>query len=255
MTTPLLFGRGPHRAVVLHGWFGDAAGYHRAFEPMFDAERFTFAFLDSPGYGARKGQAGPFNMAAVARDAIALADSQGWERFAIIGHSMGGKAALRVAVDAPARVTRIIGITPVWAGAAPFDAATLGFFRAAAGSLDVREAIIDKTTGERLPRAWTRAMADRSTEISDQTAFAAYFESWAFDDFEAQAAAVAAPVLTIVGAKDAGVPEAGVRATWLATLKRAEIAVLAECGHYPMDECPLILGATIAAFLAPDAAR
>jgi pimeloyl-ACP methyl ester carboxylesterase len=52
-------------------------------------------------------------------------DSLGWNEFAIVGHSMGGKAALLTTTLATKRVTRLCGITPVWAAPAPFDAETL----------------------------------------------------------------------------------------------------------------------------------
>ena len=57
------------------------------------------------------------------------------------------------------------------------------------------------------------------------------------------------PVLVIGGAHDRGVPEDVIRSTWLAALKQARIVVLPGAGHYPMDECPLILAREIIGFL------
>ena len=146
----ITYGSGPHRAVLLHGWFGDA----QCFTPMLqgiDPDRFTFAAMDFRGYGSAKGSTGPFNMATVATDAIAVCDSLGWAQFSVVGHSMGGKAALRTAILAPNRVQRVCAITPVWAGKAPLDQDTVQFFRSAAEQFDARRAIIDTSTGGRLP--------------------------------------------------------------------------------------------------------
>jgi pimeloyl-ACP methyl ester carboxylesterase len=95
------------------------------------------------------------------------------------------------------------------------------------------------------------ATARASVRLSEQDAFAAYFESWSGGDFAQAASAITHEVLVIAGAQDGGVPEAWLRATWLAHLPRARIAVMPEAGHYPMDECPLMSGSVIAAFLDP----
>src|SRR5258708_25011947 len=90
-----IHGHGPDRALVLHGWFGD----WRVFEPMLtalDESRFSFAFMDYRGYGMSKTLGGRFDIPTIASDAAALADYLKWETFSVVGHSLGGKAALRL---------------------------------------------------------------------------------------------------------------------------------------------------------------
>ncbi|WP_342251238.1 alpha/beta fold hydrolase [Sphingomonas sp. OTU376] len=249
-----IHGHGPTKAIAIHGWFND----HAAFDgllPGIDPERFTIALPDLRGYGTQRGSGGPYDIATMAEDAIEAADALGWASFSVIGHSMGGKAALRVALDAPSRVERVIGVNPVWAGPAPFDPETFGFFRSAADDVGTRQAILDITTGERLPLVWLKTSAERSVAISDRDAFAAYLESWAGDDFAAGAAMIGCPVLVIGGAHDRGVPEDVIRATWLASLKDVRLVMLPEAGHYPMDECPLALARAIIGFLEPNHSR
>lgn len=243
-----IHGHGPVRVVVLHGWLSDWT----VFAPMLsalDEDRFTFAFMDYRGYGASKAQPGPFTIDAIASDALALTDRLGWERLSVVGHSMGGKAALKVAVRAPERIERIVGVTPVWAGAAPFDEGTTTFFRSAAGSLEARDGIIRATTGERLPAVWSRSLAERSAAASTLEAFAAYFESWAFDDFAAAASRLEQPTLVLAGGQDRNLTEEVLNATWLANLANARLEVLGEAGHYPMLETPPLLAARLQAFL------
>jgi pimeloyl-ACP methyl ester carboxylesterase len=218
--------------------------------PALDDGQVTLAFMDARGYGASKAMTGPFDMQTMASDARGLADELGWDRFAVVGHSMGGKAALRLAVDSPERISRMLVLTPVWAAAAPFDAQGLGLFRAAATNIPTRAAILDNTTGGRLPKAWSRAQAIASARVSTPEAFAAYFESWALEDFSAETRNLALETLVVVGAHDAGVTEEGVRASWLSTLTNAHLHVMAETGHYPMLEAPLLLASLIERFLA-----
>jgi pimeloyl-ACP methyl ester carboxylesterase len=209
---------------------------------------FAVALPDYRGYGRSRDHAGPYDLATIARDVLELADGLGWSRFSLLGHSMGGKAALKVAALSPERVERILGVTPVWAGPAPFDSATAEFFRSAADDVAVRAAIIGSTTGERLPQYWSGKAAEESAKGSLRDAFAGYFESWAFDDFAADIADLDKDVLVVVGAHDRGVPEAVVNATWLAHLPKAQLERYGEAGHYPMFETPLQLAATFKRF-------
>jgi pimeloyl-ACP methyl ester carboxylesterase len=69
-----------------------------------DTAAFTYAFMDYRGYGERRGSDGPYTMAQIAQDALALADGLGWSQFSLLGHSMGGMAIQQVLADASARV-------------------------------------------------------------------------------------------------------------------------------------------------------
>jgi pimeloyl-ACP methyl ester carboxylesterase len=120
-------GDGPAKVVVIHGWFSD----HSVFAPIFEAldtDRYTYAFIDIRGYGNSRDVAGSFTIGEIAADTIALADRLGWNEFHVIGHSMGGKAAQKAAMDASSRVKSIVAVTPVPACALPLDDTTFAFF-------------------------------------------------------------------------------------------------------------------------------
>jgi pimeloyl-ACP methyl ester carboxylesterase len=243
------YGNGPVRVVFIHGWFGDAHDFDAMFAAI-DPTVFSFACVEYRGYGSRKGETGPFDVAIIAKDAVALADRLGWDRFSVVGHSMGGKAAFKVAAEVPRRVERLCGVAPVWAGRSPFDEKTIGMFRSAKSAAPSRQGIIANTTGGRLPPIWAKRVAEHSMKISDEEAFAAYFESWALEDLSAQADAVSMETLVIVGAHDRGVSPDVANATWIARLANAKLVVLPDSGHYPANECPLILAAHVTNFLA-----
>lgn len=245
-----IYGHGPIRAIFLHGWFGTSADYGWAVTAL-DPNRFSICLPDFPGFGARKDEGGPYTVDGIARDALAIADGLGWDRFSIVGHSMGGKAALRVAALAPARVERICGITPVGASPVPFDEELLGVLRAAAQVVDIRQGVIDQGTSGKLSPHWCRQMALDSEATSRTDAFAAYFESWAHDDFSSAVAGLSHPALALVGALDTSVTEDAVRATWLSLLPNARLERINNCGHYPTHEAPVLLGTLIGNFLDP----
>jgi pimeloyl-ACP methyl ester carboxylesterase len=95
-------GRGDHHVIALHGWFGSALGWGSLTDYLNTAQ-FGYVFPDLRGYGSRRDEAGEFTMAEAAADAIALADSLGWDRFSLVGHSMSGVAIQHVLLQAPHR--------------------------------------------------------------------------------------------------------------------------------------------------------
>ena len=108
-------GHGPQRVMVLHGWFGD----HHAWAPTYallDEQAFTYACPDYRGYGASRAIEGRHTIAEIAADALALADALGWERFSLLGHSMGGMVAQEVVARRPELVSRLIlcGTSPAF---------------------------------------------------------------------------------------------------------------------------------------------
>ncbi|MEV4202297.1 alpha/beta fold hydrolase [Micromonospora globbae] len=241
-------GHGPRRVLALHGWFGSARGWGWL-PDLVDVERFTWAFLDYRGYGARAGVAGEYTLAEISRDALDLADSLGWDRFALVGHSMGGSAAQRVLADAPERVDRLVGISPVPAGGVPFDLQSWALFDGAAANPDNRRAIIDLTTGNRLSRRWLDEMVRFSLDHSTPEAFGAYLTAWARTDLTDEVKGSPVPALAVVGAHDPALGADMMRETWMRHYPNARLEVLANAGHYAMYETPVRLATVVEEFL------
>jgi len=244
-------GHGPHAVIVLHGWFGDA----HAFAPMevaLDGGAFSYVFMDSRGYGGMRGAAGEYSMGEVARDALALADALGFATFSLVGHSMGGMALERLALLAPLRLRKLVAVAPVPSCGVALDAPARALFLDASGNQQARRAIIDRSTGGRLSSTWLDWKAQYSWDSSDPAAFASYFLAWSGTDFseEVKAARVALPLLALVGEHDPRFDAALMRRTYLAWYPQARLEVLANAGHYPMNETPLALVASIEAFLS-----
>ena len=246
------FGTGPHRVIALHGWFGTETTWN----PLWDAlspDEFTYIFPAYRGYGLSRRIAGDYTMAEIAGDVLALADDLGYERFSLIGHSMGGKAIQRVLATAPARVRRLVAVTPVPASGVPFDTATLAAFRSAVTSPDARRGIVAYSVGNRpLSKVWLDRTAGVPRLPGAPEAFAGYFEAWANGDFSAEINGKPHAIKVIVGEHDMALTPDLMKATYLTWYPNATLEVMANAGHYPMDETPVALASTIEAFLRAD---
>ena len=240
-------GTGPHPVLVLHGWFGDA----RAFEPVeawLAHERYSYVFMDYRGYGRMQDVAGDYTIDEIATDALALADALGFDSFSLVGHSMGGMVIEKIAARAPHRVRALVAVAPVPCGGIAFDADRRALFAGAAASCAARALIIDRSTGSRLPQSWVRWKAAYSMAHSSSAAFAAYFTAWADTDFSADIRGTH-PMLVLIGAHDPVFNAELMHATYLRRYPRAAIEVLPDAGHYPMNETPLALVASVERFL------
>ena len=245
----VIVGKGPNKVIALHGWFGSARGWG-PFAQVLDEARFTYAFMDYRGYGGSKALKGSYTIAEIAADTLALADTLGWKQFSLIGHSMGGKAVQQVLADAPGRVQKIAAVTPVPAAEVPFDDAGWSLFSSAAKSRDARKGIISFSTGNRLSDAWLERMVKHSLENSTEEAFAAYLLAWAKGDFSARIRGNPVPILVIAGENDGALTPEVMRGTFLQWYPNAKLEVMANAGHYPMDETPVALATSIERFLA-----
>ncbi|GAA2828567.1 alpha/beta hydrolase [Kitasatospora sp. CM 4170] len=241
-------GNGAHKVLVLHDWFGTSAGWG-AFLDHLDPEAFGYAFLDYRGYGVRRDVVGEFTLAEIAADALALADQLGWEEFSLVGHSMGGKAAQRVLAEAPRRVRRLVGVSPVPASAYPLEGDAHDLFHGAADHPANRRAILDLVTGHRACGRWLDAMTARSLADSRPEAFAGYLDDWTTADFAAKVAGSSLPVKVFVGEHDPALSAEVMRGTWLTHYPQAELEVLSNAGHYPMHEVPVAFATALEAFL------
>ena len=242
-------GSGYHHVLAIHGWFGAARGWG-SFPDFIDGSAYTYVFMDLRGYGDRRHTTGAFTVDEVAADALAVADDLGWDRFSVVGHSMGAKFAHRVLLQAPHRVRKLVGLNAVPAGQMPMDNESWALFSGAPTEPRNRAAIIDFTTGNKLTKTFINRVVQYSLDNSTVEAFAAYLQAWAKSDFSAQARRdTVTPVKLIVGVNDPALSANLMEQTWCAFFPNAELTILPDAGHYPMFECPVSLATSIEEFL------
>ncbi len=97
--------------LLLHGHPQTHAIWHKVAPAL--AQRFTVVACDLRGYGdsskpAGTGDHGNYSKRTMARDALRVMQSLGFERFRVLAHDRGARAAHRLGMDHPAAVERMV---------------------------------------------------------------------------------------------------------------------------------------------------
>ena len=243
-----IYGSGRQGVIVLHGWFGD----HHVFAPMLpylDYETFTYAFIDYRGYGKSRNIAGDHTMYEIAQDAIDLADYLGWKKFHLIGHSMGGMAMMRVAVNTTERVLSGVALAPVPPSGVPLDEDGEALFGGAPEKDENRRMILDFTTGGRLSDQWLDLHVRRSRETTTVDAYTDYLTAWTKTDFAEASKGLETPLLVCPGEFDQALTADVMKQTYMEWYPNATLEVLPNSGHYPMQETPVHLATVMERFM------
>lgn len=284
--TPILdiaYEAGPHSTgapvLLVHGWPDDVRTFD-GIRPALDAAGFRTIVPWLRGFGPtrfrsdstpRSGQ-----IAAMAQDALDLADALGISRFAIVGHDWGARIAYFIASAARERLDRVVTLSLGWEPG-PLKTPALNqarafwyqwFMTTERGAEAVRR---DGIAFARFmwdtwsPPGWfdeaTFAATARSFENPDWAAITlhSYRVRWGqaepdprYADFEERqhsARSIAVPTLVIHGGDDRCVQ------AWTSERKDAFFTggyqrhVLKGIGHFPTREAPRETAALIAQFL------
>ncbi|MCA0392990.1 MAG: alpha/beta hydrolase [Proteobacteria bacterium] len=146
---------GQPRVLALHGWLDNAASFIPLAAHLPGIELVA---PDLPGHGrsAHLPPGADYSFAGAVHDVLDIADALGWERFALLGHSMGAGIASLVAAACPQRIERLVAIEAL--GALP-EAPEHTVAR-------MREAV---AAGRALPGKRLRVFADLDTPVRART--------------------------------------------------------------------------------------
>ncbi len=99
-------GSGAPVVIALHGITGNHVAWAPVVAPLDDD--VTVLAPDQRGRGRSNHLPGPYDLDALARDAVAIIDHAGAETVTVAGHSMGAWVAATVAVQVPAGVSSVV---------------------------------------------------------------------------------------------------------------------------------------------------
>lgn len=101
--------------IALHGWLDNANSFARLL-PKLEGVRVVALDLAGHGYSAHRPVGAHYSLWDYCYDVLQVAEKLGWERFSLLGHSMGAIASVMLAGAAPERVERLVlidGLLPM----------------------------------------------------------------------------------------------------------------------------------------------
>lgn len=232
---------GPSLGTDLHLFDAQVAGL---------ADRFRVVRYDLPGHGGSPAPAGPYTMAGMAHDVVALLDRLGIDRFHYAGVSIGGAIGQQLTVDHPDRVLSLAVI----ASAARFADPESWPQRAAT----VRESGTETIVASR-PGTWfvhSFAGTDEAQRLlamlraTTDEGYAGCCEAIATFDVRDRLASIGVPVLAIAGAEDPATPPDMVRVI-SDGVADGRFEVVPDAAHLLNAEQPERVTALLAEHLAP----
>lgn len=193
--------------VVLGGSLGTT---HRMWDPQVPAlaEHFRVVRYDTRGHGGSPAPDGPYSIDDLADDLLALLDRLDLERAHLVGLSLGGMTALRLAAREPDRVDRLA----VMCTSALMGPAQGWHDRAATvrtqGTGAVAEPVVARWFTAAYARSHPEVVAAAEAMVADQPpeGYASCCEAIAAMDLTADLPHITAPTLAIAGADDPATP-------------------------------------------------
>ncbi len=210
-------GAGGDPVVLLHGGTGSRGDWDRAAAIL--AGRHRVVAVDMIGFGESDRPRGRYSPGRLAESVLCAMDHAGAERAHLVGHSLGGRVALEIALRFPERAGRIAVIAPMGFGRLTAAGFVLGLAHWAAHRAALR----------RLP------YPDLDVELDD-----AGLRS---------GARVSAPARVIWGARDLFFP-ARYASRALEVMPGACAEILESAGHAPHRQFPERVASSLLEFLA-----
>jgi pimeloyl-ACP methyl ester carboxylesterase len=256
-------GEGGRPLVCAHGFTGSKEDFADWMEPLAEAGWHVVA-ADNRGHGGsdKPDAAEAYSIGVFAADTLALADTLGFDRFALIAHSMGGMFGQVVALKAPDRLTGLVLMDTHHGAVSSIDPdlIELGIAVALEQGMGVVADVIESMGGDgplstpanvRLLRERPERAVHTShilRTVSPHMYAAMLREIPQQDDRLDQLATLAVPTLVVVGEQDEKFLEASRRLA--DTIPGAALAVIVDGGHSPQLESPEAWWTAVSPFLA-----
>jgi len=125
--------------LALHGWLDNAASF-TGVAPRLDSCRVVALDLPGHGHSAHRPPGTIYHFVDYVHDVVAAAEALDWERFSLLGHSLGAAVACFVAAALPERVTKLALVE----GLGPLSRESLDNPRALGRSLAQYQQMADK---------------------------------------------------------------------------------------------------------------
>lgn len=258
ITRVLEAGRGQSAVMFIHGVGARADRWRGSMAAMAGAGHHAYA-LDLPGHGfAFKGDGFDYGISGYARLVGAFLDAMDVRRSVLVGTSMGGHIAARVAADQPQRVSGLVlvgtlGIVPM--GPAHRLALSRSLVDTGRSGIEAKLRRLIHDDAALVDEAWITEEWRINNSPGAERSFAIlseYFADHVDDDVvgaRLHEVAPNMPTMLVWGEQDVMVPIDVLRRCQ-EVLPNAESVIIGDTSHAPYRERPEVFAAALARFIA-----
>lgn len=239
--------------VLLHSLAADGGMWAEQVPALLEAH-YRVLRIDMRGHGGSEATDGPYAIADLAADAVAVTDFLGLERFHLAGLSIGGIIAQAIAIGHPHRLLSLMLCDTVAKPPAFWPEAWAARAAAAKAAGSVAP-LADPTIARWLTEAFKERNPRRWTEVHSGIAalpLAGYLGAAAAltgFDFTADLPSLRVPTLVVCGSDDEGTPPAANREI-ASLIPGARYEEIPNARHVPNIEHPLLFNRILLDWLA-----
>ena len=244
---------GPRRVLFVFAWLvvGGEETEVRLLAQHLNPARYTIVFMGLRGYGWSRGISGSYTLDEAAADVLRTADELGITRFHLVGHSMSGLVAQKIALQAAGRLQSVTLFSPVPPTGFRADEAAMKALNAVIDEDEAAGRAITARTSSRYGAGWLRCKLTIAREASTVEAKRGYLTMFTSSAITGDTHGLAAPLHVVTGALDIpfyrGEP---LRNAFALAYPRVTFEVIDDAGHYSMLETPVRVAGIIEKRLA-----
>ena len=221
-------GDGERDVVFVHGWMVSGTVYDDVIAAL-DEDAYRMIVVDLRGAGGSSKDADSYALSDYVEDVRVVADHAGAERFALVGHSMGGQIAQLFAAEHPDRVERLMLVGTVPASGMELPAEAHELFYNSGQSRPSQTAILDMACLD-IDEVRKARLLDAAAKIPAECIQQSYL-AWTGGGFSDRLGDITAPTL-VVASDDPFLPRDFLQAAVVDPIPNAELAHIAGAGHY-----------------------
>jgi pimeloyl-ACP methyl ester carboxylesterase len=235
--------------VLVHGYTGDVTDWRHQIAEFSKTHRVLI--MDHRGHGRSSAPSdrAHYTIAAMADDVEALTAEAGFERYHLLGHSMGGAVVQEIALRSPGRLLSLTLHDTTYKFGLNNTQAVRDYLaerhRVAeeSGMAAVAELPPLIAPPPHMPAERLQETKQRLSRMSVDPFIGAWNALYEWAGTEDRARRIAAPTLVIYGDLDAAFVEP---AAWFGrTIPNVTVEAIAECGHSPQFERPALYNAAV----------